>query len=245
MASEKHCGRRGSGRWASRCRWRRSRTMVFGLDAADENDVLRRRDGLACQQRRTSDFRRRWRHRRRQHQAPDAAIIDAMLGVGIAGGGRLVAGDKRMADDAARSRCRFCRGACRAKARDQARQRNRIGRRQRNNAPPQRPCGEILAHDPNLVPANSGTAATLARRYRDYHYMNPDRRDLFRNPVATAQRWRQRRQRGPSLWRASTARTASTNCASGTARCASACFCRYSSRPFSSLASSAPTIRVV
>ena len=48
LASRKRCGRRGSGRWASRCRWRRSRTMIFGLEAADENDVLRQRDRLAC-----------------------------------------------------------------------------------------------------------------------------------------------------------------------------------------------------
>jgi len=146
LASEKRCGRRRSGRWASRCQWRRSRTMVFGLQCADENDVLRRRDGLACQQRRTNDFCRRRRHRRHQHHATDAAIIDAMLVVGIAGSGRLVAGDKRMADDAARSDCRSGRDACRAKTRNQARQRNRISRRQRNNAPPQRPSGEIRAH---------------------------------------------------------------------------------------------------
>src|SRR5580704_3145378 len=66
-----------------------------------------------------------------------------MLGIGIAGGGRCVA--ERMADDPSRSGCRS-RGACRTETRDQARQRNRIGRRQRNNAPPQRPPGEILAH---------------------------------------------------------------------------------------------------
>ena len=38
-------------------------------------------------------------------------------------------------------------------------------------------------------------------------------------------------------------RTVATSSASGTESCASACFCKCSSRPFSSLASSAPTIR--
>jgi len=44
-------------------------------------------------------------------------------------------------------------------------------------------------------------------------------------------------------WRASTSRTASTSLFSGTERCASVCFCRCASRPFSSFASSAPTMR--
>ena len=121
--------------------------MVFGLKSADENDILRRRDGLACRYRRASDFRRWRRHCRDEHQAADAAIVDAVLVVGVAGRGRLLACDKRMADNAVWSGCRIGGGACRAKARDQARQRNRIGRRQRNNAPLQRPPGEILAHD--------------------------------------------------------------------------------------------------
>jgi hypothetical protein len=164
--------------------------MIFGLKGADENDVLRRRDGLTYRKRHTNDFRRRRRHRGHQHQATDAAIIDAMLAVGLVGrGGRLVPGNNCMTDDdAARSGCRFGGGACRAKTRDQARQRNGIRRRQRNNAPPQRPPGEILAHGPNLVPADIGTTDTLTRRYRDHHYTNPDRRDLFRDPVVTVQR---------------------------------------------------------
>ena len=69
--------------------------MIFGLKAADENDVLRRRNGLACRERRAGYFRWRRRHRRHEHQATDAAIVDTVLGVGIAGRGRLVAGDKR------------------------------------------------------------------------------------------------------------------------------------------------------
>jgi hypothetical protein len=166
--------------------------MVFGLKAADENDVLRRRDGLACRERRADDFCRRWRYRRHQHQTADTAIIDAMFAVGLVGRrGRLVAGDNCMTDDdAVWGGRRLGRRAGRSEGRDQARQRNRISRRQRNNAPPQRPPGEILAHGPNLVPADIETTDTLSRRYRDYHYTNPNRRDLFRDPVVTAQRSR-------------------------------------------------------
>ena len=178
MASEKRCGRRGSGRWASRCQGRCSRTMVFGLQPADENDVARRRDGLACRERRAGDLRRRW-HSGHQHQATDAAIIDTVLGVGVAGRGRLVACNNRMADDAARSGRRSS-GACRAKARDQARQRNRVSRRQRNNAPLQWPPGEILAHGLGPRPGRyRDNRHIISRRYRDYHSMNPSRRALF------------------------------------------------------------------
>ena len=85
-----------SGRDGSHSRRRRSRTMVFGLNAADENDVLRWRDGLACRKRRAGNFRRRRGHRGRQHQAADAAIADAVVAIGIAGG----AGDSSPAMDA-------------------------------------------------------------------------------------------------------------------------------------------------
>src|SRR5580704_16608123 len=44
---------------------------------------------------------------------------------------------------------------------------------------------------PGLVPADIGTTDTLSRRYRDDHYTNPSRRDLFRDPVVTAQRSRE------------------------------------------------------
>ena len=130
--------------------------MIFGPNAADKNNALLRRDNLAGRQRRTKDYRPRRGHRREEHQAADAAIVDTVLGVGIAGGGRLVAGGKRMADDAVCARCRLGRGACRAKAHDQACQRNRISRRQRNNAPPQRPPGEILTH--GQIPATTATS---------------------------------------------------------------------------------------
>ena len=89
------------------------------------------RDGL----RRTDDGRRWRRQRRHQHQATDAAIIDAGMAVARVGGGLLRAGDERVADDTARNGGgRGGLGAGAAETGQQPGERNRISGDQRNQA---------------------------------------------------------------------------------------------------------------
>ena len=111
------------------------------------------------------------------------------LAVGIAGGGRLVAGDKRMADDAARSGCRSG-GAV-------PRQNSRSGSTaQSHKPPPAQRCAAATAAWRNTCARSQPRPG----RYRDNRHfitrksrrspMNPERRDLFRNPVVAVQRSR-------------------------------------------------------
>jgi hypothetical protein len=123
--------------------------MGFGFGRASENGERGRRDALAggLQQRRGAGGWRRQRGHR--HGAADAATTIKTDFAGAFGrGGRLLTADDGMANNAARNGGRFAGGAGETKTRDQACERNRIGGSERDDAPSQRPPGEMSMHSP-------------------------------------------------------------------------------------------------
>ncbi len=139
------CGCRECGSRASCRQWRRSRAMGFGFGPGDENDDRGRRDALAHRPRYRNGGHRRWRQRRRQHQAAGAAIIADFASAAVSGRCGL-AGDIRVADNpAGLRRCGLRAG----KTGNQSGQRDCIGSRQRNDALLQQPPTEKLVHRPN------------------------------------------------------------------------------------------------
>ena len=110
--------------------------MGFGFARAYENGAREAMNDFARRAWRGHGRDRRWRQSHHQHHAACAAAIDAEIAVAVTGEGGRLAGGIAMADDAVRVHRSAGRGLGAGEACDEARKRDHIGGRERNDAPP-------------------------------------------------------------------------------------------------------------
>lgn len=130
----------------SRAKRRRSRLMRSGRVAGWDGECRRYRQRPCRGLRRADRLDRRWRQRCRQQHAADAARINANVAAVVVLRRRRRAAGLAVADHRRRTGGRERRGAARRQAREQPAKRQRIGGHERNDAPPQRPSGEMPMH---------------------------------------------------------------------------------------------------
>jgi hypothetical protein len=148
----------------SRRLWRCSRSMRFGLRIERKIESDRQRQELPRRSFQRDHRCRRWWNGRQQRQAAEAARRAA---IPVIAPRRRLPEQRPLADDDVRSGGVRDRGANGAKARDQARQRDRVSGRQRDHALCQWPLGETLSHEPSPVPTNptEGRDILAARKF--------------------------------------------------------------------------------
>ncbi len=120
--------------------------MRSGGASGCDGESRRHNQPLCRGLRRADRLDRRRRQRCRQQHAADAARVNANVAAVVVLRRRRRAGGVAVADDRRRTGGRERRGAARRPAREQPAKRQRIGGHQRNQAPPQRPVGEMPVH---------------------------------------------------------------------------------------------------